>query len=87
LLPRKRGSKWKSRRTLGFIEQKVLEQRRLGINRYEIHAILSETLKSHTPSPTTIYRICRRHGLSRLKEPMIFPGISGQGVKRHFVIS
>ncbi len=70
LLPRKRGPKWKSRRTLGFIEQKVLEQRRLGINRYEIHAILSETLKSHTPSPTTIYRICRRYGLSRLKEPM-----------------
>jgi transposase InsO family protein len=70
LIPRKRGPKWKSRRTLGFIEQKVLEQRRLGINRYEIHAILNETLKSHTPAPSTIYKICRRHGLNRLKEPM-----------------
>ena len=40
LLPLKRGPKWKSRRTLPFIEHKVLEQRRKGINRYEIYAIL-----------------------------------------------
>ena len=70
LLPRKRGSKWKSRRTLTFIEQKVLEQRRLGINRYEIHAILKPLLKAHTPKPSTIYKICKRHGMNRLKEPM-----------------
>jgi transposase InsO family protein len=70
LLPRKRGPKWKSRRTLPFIEQKVLEQRQLGINRYEIHAILTPLLKAHTPSPSTIYKICKRHGLNRLKEPM-----------------
>ena len=36
-----------------MIEEKVLEQR--GINRYEIYAILKPTLKSHTPSPSTIY--------------------------------
>ena len=36
LLPRKRGPKWKSRRTLPYIEQKVLELRRKGVNRYEI---------------------------------------------------
>jgi transposase InsO family protein len=70
LLPRKRGPKWKSRRTLPYIEQKVLEQRRLGINRYEIHAILEPVLKAHTPAPSTIYRICQRHSLNRLKEPM-----------------
>jgi hypothetical protein len=70
LLPRKRGPKWKSRRTLGYIEQKVLEQRRLGINRYEIHAILRPKLKSHTPSPSAIYQICRRHGMNRLSEPI-----------------
>jgi len=70
LLPRKRGPKWKTRRTLPFIEQKVLAQRRLGINRYEIHAILEPMLKAHTPAPSTIYRICQRHGLNRLKAPM-----------------
>lgn len=70
LLPRKRGPKWKSRRTLPYIEQKVLEQRRKGINRYEICAILKPVLKAHTPSPSTIYAISKRHGLNRLKPAM-----------------
>lgn len=70
LLPRKRGPKWKTRRTLPYIEQKVLEQRRKGINRYEIYAILKPVLKAHTPSPSTIYAISRRHGLNRLKPAM-----------------
>lgn len=70
LLPRKRGPKWKSRRTLPYIEQKVLEQRRQGINRYEIYAILKPVLKAHTPSPSTIYAISKRHGLNRLKPTM-----------------
>lgn len=70
LLPRKRGPKWKSRRTLPYIEQKVLEQRRKGINRYEIYAILKPVLKEHTPSPSTIYAISRRHGLNRLTPAM-----------------
>lgn len=69
-LPRKRGPKWKSRRTLPFIEQKVLEQRKLGINRYEIHAILKPELKAHTPAPSTIYRICKRHNMNVLTPPM-----------------
>lgn len=70
LLPRKRGPRWKSRRTLPFIEHKALEQRRKGINRYEIYAILKPVLKEHTPAPSTIYSICRRHGLNRLTKPM-----------------
>lgn len=70
LLPRKRGPKWKSRRTLPYIEQKVLEQRRKGINRYEICAILQPVLKAHTPSPSTVYAISKRHGLNRLKPAM-----------------
>ena len=70
LLPHKRGPKWKSRRTLPFIENKVLEQRRKGINRYEIYAILKPTLKEHTPAPSTIYAISRRHGLNRVTKPM-----------------
>jgi hypothetical protein len=70
LLPRKRGPKWKSRRTLPFIEQKVLEQREKGINRYEIYAILQPVLKEHTPKPSTIYKIACRHGKGRLSEKM-----------------
>ena len=70
LLPLKRGPKWKSRRTLPFIEERVLEQRRKGINRYEIYAILKPTLRSHTPSPSTIYAITKRHGLNRLTKEM-----------------
>ena len=70
LLPGKRGPRWKSRRTIPFIEAKVLELRRKGINRYEIYAILKPLLKSHTPAPSTIYAISRRHGLNRLSKPM-----------------
>ena len=70
LLPQKRGPKWKSRRTLPFIEEKVLQQRRKGINRYEIYAILRPVLKEHTPAPSTIYAISRRHGLNRLSKGM-----------------
>ena len=70
LLPLRRGPRWKSRRTLPFIEEKVLELRRKGINRYEIYGILRPVLKSHTPSPSTIYAISRRHNLNRLTKPM-----------------
>lgn len=70
LLPRKRGPKWKSRRPLAYIEQKVIEERVKGINRYEIYAILKPKLKEHTPSPSGIYNICKRYGLNKLKKPM-----------------
>ena len=70
LLPQKRGPRWKSRRTLPYIEQKVLELRRNGINRYEIYAILKPKLKERTPAPSTIYAISRRHNLNRLSKPM-----------------
>lgn len=70
LLPRKRGPKWKSRRTLAHIERKVVEQRIKGINRYEIYAILKPELGDATPSPSTIYAISRRHGLNRLSPKM-----------------
>ena len=70
LLPQKRGPKWKSRRPLAYIEQKVIEERRKGINRYEIYAILKPRLKSHTPSPSGIYNICKRYQLNRLTTSM-----------------
>lgn len=70
LLPGKRGPKWKTRRTLPFIEQKVLAERAKGNNRYEIFDILHPILKSNTPKPSTIYSICRRAGVNRLNPPM-----------------
>ena len=68
--PRKRGPNWKSRRTLPYIEQKVLSERFNGTNRYEIYAILKPILKQHTPKPSIIYAITRRHGVNRLTKPM-----------------
>lgn len=70
VLPGKRGPKWKTRRTLPFIEQKVISLRSKGNNRYEIFSILKPLLKNHTPAPSTIYAICRRHGMNRLTQPM-----------------
>jgi transposase InsO family protein len=70
LLPRKRGPRWKTRRCIPYIEQKVVTQRHQGLNRYEIHRVLQKTLKDHTPSPSGIYNILRRHNLNRLKPKM-----------------
>lgn len=70
LLPRKRGPKWRSRRPLPLIEQQVIRERRKGINKYEIWHILKPKLKTHTPSPSGIYNICKRHNLNRLTKKM-----------------
>ena len=70
LLPRKRGPKWKSRRPLPYIENKVVTLRENGLNRYEIVHILKPRLKMHTPSPSGVYNIFKRHGLNRLRPPM-----------------
>lgn len=64
LMPRKRGPKYKYR--LPLIENKIIEQRQKGLNRYEIRAVLEPKLKHHLPSPSGIYRICRKHGLGKL---------------------
>ena len=65
LVPQPRGAKWKSRRVYGYIEQQVLQHRRLGVNRYEICQLLAPKLKHLTPSPSTVYRIIQRYGLNR----------------------
>ena len=70
LLPAKRGPKWKSRRTIPFIENKVIELRKKGLNRYEINSILKPKLKKFTPSASGIYKIIKRHRLNRLKPKM-----------------
>ena len=57
LLPRRRGPRWKQRRDPTAIEAMVLDQRRRGLNRYEIFAVLLERTGT-SPSPATIYRIC-----------------------------
>ena len=69
-LPRKRGPRWRAAGTLPLIEQKVINERLNGTNRYEIYAILKPILKHHTPKPSTIYAITRRHGLNRLTTQM-----------------
>ena len=70
LLPRKRGPKWKSRRPIPFIEEKVKELRLKGNNRYEIVAILKPDLKQFTPSPSGVYNIIKRYKLNRLTPKM-----------------
>lgn len=70
LLPRKRGPKWKTRRPIPFIEEKVKELRLRGLNRYEIVSLLKPKLKKFTPSPSGVYNILRREGLNRLKPKM-----------------
>lgn len=70
LLPRKRGPKWKTRRFIPFIENKVTALREKGNNRYEIVSILKPELKQFTPSPSGVYNILKRHGMNRLKPKM-----------------
>lgn len=70
LLPARRGPKWKSRRTIPFIENKVINLREKSLNRYEIVNILKPALKKYTPSPSGVYKIIKRYGLNRLKPRM-----------------
>jgi len=64
LLPQRRGPKWRDRREPEGVEAEVVAWRRRGLNRYEIHAVLRER-RDALPSPSTIYRILKRHGLNR----------------------
>lgn len=70
LLPQKRGPKWKSRRPLPYIENKVNELRLQGINRYEISYLLKPKLKQFTPSPSGVYNIIKRNKLNVLTPKM-----------------
>lgn len=68
LLPQKRGPKYQIRRTDLSIEKMIIELRKQGNSRYEIHQILKQKNLLVAPSPTTIYNICRKHGLNKLKK-------------------
>ena len=70
LLPQKRGPKWKSRRPLPYIENKVLELRARGLNRYEIVSILKPRLKKFAPSPSGVYNIIKRYNVNKLNKEM-----------------
>ena len=65
-LPGKRGPKNPHRRH-PLIVGKVLQARERGLSRFEIHSLLSDKLKKFTPSPSTVYNICKAHGLNRLR--------------------
>jgi transposase InsO family protein len=70
LMPQRRGPKWKGRRLPEEVVALALAERRRGLNRYEICALLRER-QVPVPSPSTIYRLCRDHGLNRRTEKMI----------------
>ena len=70
VLPQRRGPKWKTRRMPAALEAEVIAQRRLGLNRYEIYAVLRER-RGSSPSPSAIYRAFVRHGLNRRSKPML----------------
>ena len=70
LLPQKRGPKWKSRRPSPYIENKVIELRQKGLNRYDIVSILKPKLKKFTPSPSGVYNISKRFNLNKLTTKM-----------------
>jgi len=55
---------------LPYIENKVIELRRGGLNRYEIVSLLKPKLKHFTPSPSGVYNISRRFKLNRLSIKM-----------------
>lgn len=70
LLPKKRGPRWKSRRPMPYIENKVKELRQSGLNKYEIVSLLKPKLKKFTPSPSGVYNIIKRYHLNRLSPKM-----------------
>ena len=65
LIPQKRGPRFKTRRFDLSVEEEIISLRKLGNNRYEIRDIL-RSKNFAVPCATTIYNICRKHGLNRL---------------------
>ena len=65
LLPQKRGPRFKTRRIELSLEEEIIRYRQLGNNRYEIQEMLKQN-STFAPSATTIYNVCKRHGLNKL---------------------
>lgn len=68
LLPQTRGPKWRSRRIDVAIEEEVIEERKKGLNKYEICDILSRRHGRRVVSPSCIYKISKRNGMNILRE-------------------
>ena len=73
-LPRKRGPRWKLRRSsCTYIEEEILKHRKNGVNRYEMCHILNPLLKQRGEGPVSaskVYRIFKSKGVNRLKPKM-----------------
>lgn len=69
-IPQKRGPRYKVRRTPKEIEELVINERKKGCNKFEIHTVLKGRLKEKAPSPSGIYKILKRYEMNRLNVPM-----------------
>lgn len=69
LIPQKRGPRFLARRTDLKVENRVIELREQGNNKYEIKDILKQEFNKLAPCPTTIYNICKKYGLNKLHKP------------------
>lgn len=67
LLPSKRGPKHRTRRPCADDEQKVLELRNRGCNKFEIASQLKRKSDNFNPSPSGVYNILKRHDQNRLR--------------------
>lgn len=69
LLPRRRGAPWRGRHEPLGIDAEIVRLRQRGLNRYEILAVLKQSL-AEPPSASTIYRRLRQYGLNRKTKAM-----------------
>ena len=68
LVPQKRGPKYQIRRIDLNIENMIVELRNQGNNRFEIKEVLKQKDVIFAPCLTTIYNVCKKHGLNRLNK-------------------
>lgn len=66
LLPAKRGPRYRTKRPDLEDEQKVLDLRKLGNNKFEIAGQLKQKSDKFTPSASGVYNILRRYGQNRI---------------------
>jgi hypothetical protein len=67
LLPQKRGPKWCSRRSDVKIEEEVINERKKGLNKYEICDILRKRHGARVISHSGVYNITKRQGMNKLR--------------------
>jgi transposase InsO family protein len=70
VIPHKRGPKFKRRKLLYSIEERLVNLRHVGFNRYEIQKELKQRYKKFAPSSSTIYNIFKDRNLNRLQPKM-----------------